>query len=198
MRSRGCDSVLVRRLYESRAGAEPGRAASGGSPLRPLPARQRAASPFSGGRVRGGPWARLETLPLHLSGYLSRRKPGREGRSSSRERASPPGRVLEVSTCLARFKEPAEAEGSSASSLLGTLRGASHPLSGTRPSVPAGRPDASFFSCYCRANFALARLPSGTRRPNSELLLGASGTTLSGGSLGSCVDEERSQLRELM
>lgn len=109
-----------------------------------------------------------------------------------------PGRVLEVSTCLARFKEPAEVEGSSASSLLGTLRGASHPLSGTLPSVPAGRPDASFFFLLLSCELCSRPSPSGTRRPNSELLLGASGTTLSGGSLGSCVDEERSQLRELM
>ena len=40
--------------------------------------------------------------------------------------------------------------------------------------------------------------PTVAGRPPAEKLVFGLDTTLSGGSLGSCVDEERSQLRELM
>ena len=67
------------------------------------------------------------------------------------------------------------------------------------------RPDAVsllFFSHYCHQQLALGRGPCA--RPGSSPVVAPALasesilTALSGGSLGSCVDEERSQLRELM
>ena len=78
-----------------------------------------------------------------------------------------------------------------------------------------GRPDRdlSFILKYCLSDRLGALLEASRlrgapgRRPECcpgrasepyERLSGRGKTTLSGGSLGSCVDEERSQLRELM
>ena len=74
---------------------------------------------------------------------------------------------------------------------------------------PPGRsPQPTIFVYYFTVLFVLVGLPSGVSLAACRLLPRQSGrtcppllgeeTTLSGGSLGSCVDEERSQLRELM
>ncbi|RUS68930.1 hypothetical protein EGW08_023306 [Elysia chlorotica] len=116
--------------------------------------------------------ARASARRVALSGSMSSRSPG--GPPRSRVRLLRPGTL----------RAPVSSTGRD-----GLKRSLATLSPGDRP--PCRRSRLAFF-------FNLAKLFTFCHRSRKRVRVHQTFTTLSGGSLGSCVDEERSQLRELM